>query len=128
MVGLWYMDIGCSNHLSGNKQWLIDFDSGRKTKIRYADDEYLNAEGVRNVKVKLKNGNTVLIKDVQYVPGMESSLMRVGQLHENEFSITMKDDFLKLYDCNHKLIRQSKIGSNMTFKGNDETTNTQLMP
>lgn len=46
MVDWWYMDIGSSNHLIGNKQWIVDFDSGIKTKIRYADDEYRNAEGM----------------------------------------------------------------------------------
>ncbi|KAK2352988.1 hypothetical protein QL285_090671 [Trifolium repens] len=50
----WYMDTGCSNHLTGNKKWLVDFDSGKSTKIRCADDKYLNAEeadyGVRTGK------------------------------------------------------------------------------
>lgn len=32
--------------LRGNKQWLIDFDYGKRTKIRCVDDEYLNAKGM----------------------------------------------------------------------------------
>lgn len=64
MVDWWYMDIVYSNHLIGNKQWLIGFDSDKRTKIRCADDEYLNAKGMENVRVKLNNGKAVLIKDV----------------------------------------------------------------
>jgi hypothetical protein len=56
LVDWWYMDIGCSNHLSGNKQWLIDFDSGRKVRVRCTNDEYLNAEGMGIVTVRWKNG------------------------------------------------------------------------
>ena len=80
LVDWWYMDIGCLNHLTGNKQWLINFDSKKRTKIRCADDTYLNVEGIENVKVRVKNGKTVLIKDVWYVRGMKRNLMSVGQL------------------------------------------------
>ena len=55
------MDTGCSNHLTGNKKWLVDFDSGKSTKIRCADDKYLNAEGMGNVRVILNNGKAVVI-------------------------------------------------------------------
>ena len=60
----WYMDTGCSNHLTGNKKWLVDFDSGKSTKIRCADDKYLNAEGMGNVRVILNNGKAALIQNV----------------------------------------------------------------
>ena len=115
------MDTFCSNHLTGNKQWLIDFDSRRRTKIRCADDKYLNAEGMGNVRVRVKNGRNILIKDVWYVPGIKSNLMSVGQLIEKGFSVVMKDNLLTLYDSNQKLIMKSEQGSNRTFKMNVET-------
>src|SRR3954471_13512024 len=114
------MDTRCSNHLTGNKQWLIDFDSERRTKIRYVDDKYVYAEGMGNVKVKVKNGKTVLIKDVWYVPRIRSNLMSVGHLIEKGFSVVMKNNLLKLYDSNKNLIVQSEQGSNRTFKVNVE--------
>ena len=58
------MDTGCSNHLTGNKQWLTDFNSRRRTKIRCADDKYLNVEGMGDVRVRVKNGKDIMIKDV----------------------------------------------------------------
>ncbi|XP_050902756.1 uncharacterized protein LOC127115202 [Lathyrus oleraceus] len=75
LVYWWYMDTGCSDHLIRNKQWLVDFDFRKKTTIRCPDDKYLKAKGMGNVKVKVKNGKTVMIKDVWYVPGMKSNLM-----------------------------------------------------
>ncbi|XP_058783017.1 uncharacterized protein LOC131657663 [Vicia villosa] len=63
-VGLWYMDTGFLNPLSENKQWLIDFNSRKRKKIICPYDKYLNVEGMRNVKVKVKNGKIVIIKDV----------------------------------------------------------------
>lgn len=64
LVDWWYMGTSFSIHLSRNKQWLVDFEFRKRTKIRCDDDKYLNAEGIGNVKVKLKNGKIVLIKDV----------------------------------------------------------------
>lgn len=72
------MDIRCSNHVSENKQWLINFDSGRRTKINCVDDEYLAAKGMRNVLVKVRDGKIMLIKYVWYVPAMKNNLMSVG--------------------------------------------------
>ncbi|XP_050896713.1 uncharacterized protein LOC127103504 [Lathyrus oleraceus] len=85
LVDWWYMYTGCSNHLTGNKLWLINFDYRKRTKIIYADDKYLNAKGMRNVKVKVKNGKIVLIKDVWYVYGTKRNTTSVGQLIEKGF-------------------------------------------
>src|SRR3954471_19377095 len=113
--------------LDWTKQWLIDFDSERRTKIRCADDKYLYAKGMGNVKVKVKNGKTVLIKDVWYVPGIKNNLMSVGQLIEKGFSVIMKNNLLNLYDSNQKLIMQSGQGSNRIFKVNVETAETDCL-
>lgn len=121
------MDKGCSNYLTGNKQLLVDFDSSRKTKIKYVTDEYLNAKGARNFRLKINNGKTVLIKDVWYVPGRNRNLMNVGKLIEKGFSVTMKNNLLKFYDYNQKLIMQFELGRNMTFMVNVATTNTQCL-
>lgn len=61
------------------------------------------------------------------VPGMNRNLMSVCQVIEKEFPITIKDNILKLYDCTHKLIIQSKLGRNKTFKVNVAITDTQCL-
>ena len=80
----------------------------KSTNIRCADDKYLNAEGMGNVIIILNNGKAAVIQNVWYVPGMKSNLMSVGQLIEKGFLVTMKDNLLKLYDCNQKLIIESE--------------------
>ena len=45
----------------------------------------------------MKNEKTVLIKDFWYVPGIKRNMMSVGQLIDKGFSVTMKDNLLKLY-------------------------------
>lgn len=75
-----------------------------------------------NFKVKVMNGKTILIKGVWYVLGMKRNLMSVGQLIGKGFSVTMKNNHLKLYDYNQEMIMQYGQGSIRTFKVNLETT------
>src|ERR1051325_4626860 len=91
MVDWWYMGIGCSNHKTKIKQWLIDFDSRKRTKFICVGENYLIVEGMRNVKVKVKNGNIVLIKVVWYVPSMKRNRMSVRRLIKKGFSVTIKN-------------------------------------
>lgn len=121
------MDTGYSNHLSGNKKWLVDFESGKRTKIRCVDDKYLNVEGMENVRVVLNNGKSALIQNVWYVPNMKSNMMSVGKLIEKGISITMKENLLKLYDCNQKLIMKSEQGRNRIFKVNVKIENSECL-
>lgn len=80
-----------------------------------------------NVIATLKNGNIALIQDVWYAPDMKRNLMNVGQLIEKGISVTMKDNLLKLYGCNQKLVMKSEYGRNMTFKVNVKTTDSQFL-
>ncbi|XP_058732714.1 uncharacterized protein LOC131604278 [Vicia villosa] len=61
-------------HHKGNEKFARERFRKRK-KIGCANDKYLNAEGMGNVKVRVKNGKIVLIKDVCYILGMKGNLM-----------------------------------------------------
>src|ERR1044072_5227957 len=82
---------------------------------------------MRNVRVKVKNGKNILIKDVWYIPGIISNLISVGQLIEKGFLVVMKDNLLKLYDSHQKLIMKSEQGSNRTFKVNVSTSEAECL-
>ncbi|GAU44957.1 hypothetical protein TSUD_100290 [Trifolium subterraneum] len=34
----WYLDTCCSNHMTSNKEWLVNYDSSKKSTIRFADN------------------------------------------------------------------------------------------
>lgn len=53
--------------------------------------------------------------------------MSVGQLIKKDFSVTMKNNLLKLYDYDQKLIMKFEQGSNRAFKVNVETTDTKCL-
>ena len=41
----WYIDSGCSNHMTGHRDWLVNFDAMQKSNVRFADNRVMQAEG-----------------------------------------------------------------------------------
>ncbi|XP_014511550.1 uncharacterized protein LOC106770248 [Vigna radiata var. radiata] len=41
----WYLDSGCSNHMTCNKEWLVNFNQTKKSKEKFANDSTLKVEG-----------------------------------------------------------------------------------
>ncbi|XP_050920266.1 uncharacterized protein LOC127137902 [Lathyrus oleraceus] len=88
---IWFLDLGCSNHMTSQKVWLADFDSSKKSKVKLDDNRSLQAEGTSDIVIQKSNGGKSMIKDVLYVPGMKCNMLSVGQLVEKGFSVIIKD-------------------------------------
>lgn len=71
LVKAWYLGIGCSNHMIGHKDFLVDLDTSRKTKIKLVDSRTLVAKGVGNIVVKKNDGETTIIENILFVPRMK---------------------------------------------------------
>jgi len=50
-----YLDFGCSNHMTGNRDWLIDHDSSVKSNARFANNNTISAEGIDKVLITRKD-------------------------------------------------------------------------
>ncbi|MCH81381.1 F-box protein [Trifolium medium] len=74
----WFLDSGCSNHMTPHREWLTSFDASKRTSIKLADSSELAAEGTGKIVFKGKTGNTVIIEDVFYVPKMNCNLISIG--------------------------------------------------
>ncbi|KAK2446207.1 hypothetical protein QL285_017046 [Trifolium repens] len=55
----WYLDSGCSNHMTSHREWLTSFDASQKSSIKLADGRKLPAEGIGNMVIKSKKGGKV---------------------------------------------------------------------
>ncbi|GAU12912.1 hypothetical protein TSUD_73980 [Trifolium subterraneum] len=78
----WYLDTCCSNHMTSNKEWLVNYDSSKKSTIRFADSRTVKSEGIGDMLIKGKDGNQVLITGVMYVPDVPSNILSIEQLVE----------------------------------------------
>jgi len=74
----WYLDSGCSNHMTAHREWLTNFDASKKTSIKLADNRKLASEGSDNIVMKSNFGGKVIIKEyVFYVQNMKCNLMSI---------------------------------------------------
>ncbi|KAK2455598.1 hypothetical protein QL285_003035 [Trifolium repens] len=113
---VWYFDSGCSNHMTGNRSILTDFDEYLNTKIRLANSDSIKAEGMGNVVIQRSNGKKAVIEKVLYVPGMKCNLMSIGKLISKGFKIIIEDETLQLFDSKKRLIFKTTQSKNMIYK------------
>lgn len=102
---IWYVDSGCSNHMTYNRGWLTNLDESKKRKVRVADNNTLKVEGIGSVKIKSKNGLHATLENVLLVPKLKCNLLSVGQLNENGYTVIMGSNAqMEVYDQGKNLI------------------------
>ena len=113
---IWYLDSGCSNHMTSHREWLIHFDKSRKSQIRFDDNKIIQAKGTGDILIRRKDGNQAMIKDVLYVPATKSNLISIGQLIEKGFSMNLHQGILELYDPKHRKVLKTPLSANRAFQ------------
>ncbi|XP_073222566.1 uncharacterized protein [Cicer arietinum] len=99
----WFLDIGCSNDMTNHKEWLIDIDTSRKSKIIFVDDRTLEVEGARNMVFKRKNGKIM------------------------GFQVIVKNGALEMYDEQKRMIVKFPLSKNQTFVINMHAVDIQCL-
>eukprot|EP00256_Glycine_max_P063245 XP_014633004.1 uncharacterized protein LOC106799314 [Glycine max] len=112
----WYLDTGCSNHMTGHKDWLCEIDETVKRNIKFGDGKSVMAKGIGKVAIRRVDGSKVTISDVLYVPNMESNLLSLRQLLEKGFSMHMEGEHMEVVDSNGKYVLKVVVSKNRTFK------------
>ncbi|XP_073225527.1 uncharacterized protein [Cicer arietinum] len=112
----WYLDSGCSTHMTGRKDWFVKINQATRSRVKFADDTTLATDGVGDVLIMRRDGGHSLIKDVLYIPGIKCNLLSIGQLLERNYMIRMENKVLRVLDQNGILILKAPMAANRTFK------------
>lgn len=115
-IDQWYLDTGCSNHMSGKRVWFFDLNDEVKSKVRFADNLVITVEGIGKVMIKRKDGVAACISDVLYVPNMQNNLLSLGQLLEKGYTMSLGQNQMKVYDPHNNLVLKAPLSKNRTFK------------
>ena len=86
---VWYVDTGCSNHMSGSKSSFSHLNDNFHSTVSFGDCSTVDVMGKGDIRIKTKNGLIETISNVLYVPALKSNLLSVGQLLEKGYVITL---------------------------------------
>lgn len=73
---VWFLDSGCSNHMSGNKKWFLDLDESFRHTVKLGNDSRMAVIGKGNVRIQV-NGFTRVISNVYYIPELKNNLLSI---------------------------------------------------
>ncbi len=79
-ASVWLLISGCSNHMTGNKDLVANFDQSMKTEVKLGTDKTVEVDGKGVVNILTKQGEPKTILEVYYVPSLKHNLISVGQL------------------------------------------------
>ncbi|XP_057425887.1 uncharacterized protein LOC130719274 [Lotus japonicus] len=86
----WYLDSGCSSHMTSHKDWFVDLDENRTSSVKFADNSMSTATGKGRVLIRKKNGKQTLIHDLLFVPSVKHNLISLRQLIEKGYFMKTK--------------------------------------
>ncbi|KAD4888061.1 hypothetical protein E3N88_20134 [Mikania micrantha] len=82
--GIWFLDSGCSNHMSGRKEWFRSIDESENPKVKMGDGKSIQVEGKGKVQIEGRDGEiTWVIK----VTGNNMFPFDITKLDKNQKSL-----------------------------------------
>ncbi|GJX40603.1 retrovirus-related pol polyprotein from transposon TNT 1-94 [Tanacetum coccineum] len=84
-IVLWYLDSGCSRHMTGDRARLINFVDKFIGTVRFGNDEYAAIIGYGDYKL----GDTIISR-VYYVEGLKHNLFSVGQFCDGGLEVAFR--------------------------------------
>jgi hypothetical protein len=111
---MWFLDSGCSNHMTGDKKWFSHLDETFRQFVKLGNDTKMAVMGKGNIKLRI-NGTSQLIGDVFYLPELRNNLLSIGQLQERNLAILMEHGECKIYHHKRGLIMSTQMSANRMF-------------
>ena len=75
---VWFLDSGCSNHMSGSKEIFSVIDESVKSEVKLGNDHQISVMGKGSISIRSKKGEEKEIPDVYYVSGLQHNLISIG--------------------------------------------------
>ena len=92
----WYLDSGCSHHMTGNKSLFTSFTEFDGGNVTFGDGNMARVKG----KGTICAPNIPNLEEVLYVEGLKANLISISQMCENEFNVQFSQNLCKVFDLN----------------------------
>lgn len=114
---IWFLDSGCSNHMTGNLEMFSSLDESVKSDVTLGNDNKVSVMGKGSVNILTKMGEKKYISDVYFAPGLKHNLMSIGQLIQKGYRVYFKNKECTILDKfpSNQLIAKVQMTSNRMF-------------
>ncbi|XP_048319556.1 uncharacterized protein LOC125418898 [Ziziphus jujuba] len=87
----WYIDSGCSNHMTGNIDLQVDVKRNAYGRAQMPNGTLESIAGKGTLVIDTDNGKKH-IKEVMYLPGLKENLLSVGQMDEHGYYLMLVEE------------------------------------
>ncbi|XP_048431181.1 uncharacterized protein LOC125473010 [Pyrus x bretschneideri] len=99
--GDWYIDSGCSNHMTGNVDLLVDMNTNVARKVQMPTGVLVNVAGMGSLEIETNRGRKY-IREVMYLPGLKENLLSIGQMDEHGYYLMFGGHMCCQYGKQHR--------------------------
>ncbi|GJT57810.1 retrovirus-related pol polyprotein from transposon TNT 1-94 [Tanacetum coccineum] len=96
---VWYLDSGCSRHMTWIKQYLHRYSKESGPKVIFGDDSSGNTKGYGSV-----NCNGITFTRVAYVNGLKHNLISISQLCDANYKVLFTKTQGTIYNQNDEVV------------------------
>ncbi|GKE81140.1 zinc finger, CCHC-type containing protein, partial [Tanacetum coccineum] len=90
------IDSGGSYHMTHRRDFLYDFMVVNGGSVRLGNNRTCTIKGTGKVKIQLHDGSSFILEDVRYVPGLRRSLISLGTLEKEGYTVKMQMGKIKV--------------------------------
>nr|GFC35797.1 integrase, catalytic region, zinc finger, CCHC-type, peptidase aspartic, catalytic [Tanacetum cinerariifolium] len=82
---LWYLDSGCSKHMTGHRSQLVNFIQKFFGTVKLGNDHVAKIMGYRDYQIR-----NVIISRVYYVEGLGHNVFSIGQFGDSDLEVAFR--------------------------------------
>ncbi|WVZ91404.1 hypothetical protein U9M48_037581 [Paspalum notatum var. saurae] len=114
--GVWYLDMGASNHMTGNKAAFSELNKDVAGAVKFGDGSTVDILGRGTIMFAAKGGGHRILTDVYYIPRLRSNIVSLGQLDEDGCKVEIERGELRVRDPAKELLLKVRRSSNRLYK------------
>ncbi|KAJ9557485.1 hypothetical protein OSB04_012099 [Centaurea solstitialis] len=115
--GIWYLDSGCSKHMTGNKHVLVDYKEEAGPSVKFGGE----GRGISKGYGTLTNSKTTF-KRVSYVEGLTHNLLSISQLCDKDHKVSFSKKSCKVKNRHKKIILRGQRSRDVYIINMDTST------
>ncbi|GJY23326.1 retrovirus-related pol polyprotein from transposon TNT 1-94 [Tanacetum coccineum] len=96
---IWYLDSGCSRHMTGVKSCLHKYVEQPGPKVVFGDDYTCTTEGYGSIKC-----NGIVFTKVAFVDGLKYNLISISQLYDAKYIIQFDEKRGTIFNSNKEVV------------------------